>query len=179
MNTELYRFLIALLNLCLIGVIAFVGYLTFRTNVPVPQKEQVPQIDPTRFAVKEDAIEVRQLRQYQSIWKNLRKPLPPPKPKPVDKQVTPKPQPAPSSDPASIKRKYKLLGVSINTTNPNRSTCYLKGPKGQVLVKVGEPIPNTPFKLVALNEIENNIRATVVGKDGKTKHISFDKKKKS
>lgn len=193
MNTSVLRVLIVVVNFVLIGANCWMGYgisgidgkalfsgkLAFRP-VDVPKKERVPDLDVREYQIKNAAIERRSEKSFAPIWKTFRKPLPKPPVIKKDPKPTPPPKPLPITE-AMVKRKYKLVGVTINKQDPNRSTVFMKRKSGgnRILVKVGEGIPETPFTLSALAIVtETSIKATLRDKSGKTSDITMKRGEK-
>jgi len=174
---QILRFFIAILNLALIALTAYVGFLTFVARVPVPPKERPPAgFDPTRFDIKEEIKNPRNIAQYRPIWTTWR-PAPPPPPVVVARpslKLNPV-KAAPILPP--VQRMYQLNMASINKTNPERSTCQLqKKAGGQIhVVKVGEEIPDTGFTLVGLADgSAGTVVATLKDKkSGKSQEIKL------
>lgn len=193
MNTSVLRVLIVVVNFALIGANCWMGYgisgidggalikgkVAFRP-VEVPKKEKIPSLDVREYQIKNVAIERRNEVSFAPIWKGFRKALPKP-PTKVDKTPKPKPKPAPVVGPGVVTRKYKLVGVTINKQDPDRSTVFMKRKTGgnRILVKVGEGIPETPYVLFALAVVsETSIKATLREKSGKTSDITMKRGEK-
>lgn len=193
MNTSVLRVLIVVVNFVLIGANCWMGYgisgidgkalfsgkLAFRP-VDVPKKERVPDLDVREYQIKNAAIERRSEVSFAPIWKTFRKALPPP-PKPQVKPKQPIKRPDPVVGPGVVTARYKLVGVTINKQDPERSTVFMKRKSGgnRILVKVGEGIPETPFTLSALAIVtETSIKATLRDKTGKTSDITMKRGEK-
>jgi hypothetical protein len=173
MNAYLARGLIVAINLGLIGATSFMGYSIFIKPSTVPSKEKVPMVNAIEYQIKQTAIQRRSSGSFTAIWTGFRRPLPKPvvaKPKKPDLKAVVK------IGPDIVKRKYKLVGVTINAQDPKRSTIFMKRTtsKNRILVKVGEPIPETPYILMALALVgESSIKAELRSKTGKTESITM------
>jgi hypothetical protein len=162
------RLVLSIVNVVLALSLVALTYRTFSPTVkhePDPG-EVVPPLDPQKIAVHV-SVEHNKAEKYAPVWTTLDKP------KPVEAPPPAAPTPIQAED---INKFYQLIGVAIDTKNPDKSSVFLAKRAGgdQASVTVGEEIEN--YKVTKIVEApDGSVNVTVLDKTGKPTEVKLTK----